>query len=138
MSFDLGKLNLSQSASLGYEFELVVPEVADPTGILLTVRGDKATEVQAFAKKMYNQMQAKEAMAKRKGKTVEPMSLEEAEDYAVEAAMVRLIGWKNFKNDKKEELAYSKENAEMVLRQAPWIRDAILEEAQNLGNFYKS
>mgnify|MGYP000440936567 CR=1 FL=1 len=137
MSFDLGKSNLTKLSSVGCEFELVVPEVSEATGIMMKVRGEKSAEVQAFAKRMYNQIQFKEAAAKRKGKPVEPMSLDEAEDYAVEAAMVRLIGWTNMKEDGVE-VPYNKENAERILREHPWIRDCIIEEAQNLGNFYKS
>lgn len=130
---DLSKNNLAEQAEAGYEFELLLPGTKDKTGAFVKVRGSNSKVVRAYARKKYQEMQLRDKMAKRKGKDDE-MTIEEAEDLAIESAVMRVIGWKGIAEDNKE-IAFSKENAERVLREHSWIREQIMEESEDLLNF---
>lgn len=132
--FDLAKNNFAEAAEQGYEFELRLPGTNEATGAFITVRGDQSKTVKAYARKKYNEFKMKEQAARRRGKEVEDMTLEEAEELAIESAIVRIIGWKGIMENGKE-LPFSKEVAERVLKDHPWIRDAVTEESSQLLNF---
>lgn len=134
MTFDLKNHNYTEIAEAGYEFELKLPGTGEGTGAFITVRGDQSRTVKAFGRKKYSEFKLREQQAKRRGKDVEDMTLEEAEELSVESAVVRIIGWKNITEAGKE-VPFTKENAERILKEYPFIKDQILEEAGNLLNF---
>lgn len=134
MSFDLNKNNFADAAEAGYEFELLLPGTQEPTGAFITVRGDQSKTVKAYARKKYAEFKLREQSAKRRGKDPEDMSLEEAEDLSIEAAIVRVIGWKGI-TEGKTEVAFSKENAERIFKEHSWIREAVMEESTQILNF---
>ena len=131
---DLKVTNLAESAEAGYEFELLLPESLERTGGFVKVRGRMSAPVRNHAKRKYTEYTQKENQAKRKGKEVEAMSIDDAEDAAIENAIIRIISWRGIGKDGVE-LPFTKENAEQILREHTWIRDAILEESDNLLNF---
>jgi hypothetical protein len=130
---DLKKTNYAESAEAGYEFELLLPGTNEPSGAFITVRGDQSKTVKAYARKKYGEFKAREQMNRRRGKE-EEMTLEEAEDLAIEAAVVRVIGWKGI-SDGGDTVAFNKENATRVFREHPWIREQVMEVAQDILNF---
>lgn len=133
MSFDLVKQDFSKAAEGGYTFELILP-TGTPSGAKLVVIGDMSPTVKAYSRRRYSEFQQKQSIAKRKNKDPEDMSLEEAEEYAVEAALVRLVGWEGITSDGKP-VEFSKEKAKQVLTEHSWIRDAIVQEASDVTNF---
>ena len=132
--FDLAKTNISEMSEVGHRFELVLPEVNKPTGAFVTVRGDNSKTVKDFARKQYEALQAKAKQARRRNKDPEDMSLQEAEDMAVESAYVRLIGWEGI-GEKGKLLEFNEENAKRILKEHTWIRQAVLDEAGLLAKF---
>lgn len=130
---DLSKTNFSKAAESGYEFELKLP-TGEATGAFITVRGDQSPTVKNYARKKYNEFKIKEQAARRRGKDPEDMTLEEAEDLAVEAAIVRVIGWRGITEGNKE-LEFTAENATRIFREHNWIREQVAEEASQLLNF---
>lgn len=134
MAFDLKKNNLSKLAEAGFEFEVLLPETLEPTGIFITVRGKESPVVKAYGRKKFQEFQQKESVAKRRGKELEPMSLEEAEELSVESAVLRVIGWRGVQEDGVD-VPFSKENAERILLEHAWIREQVIEESDNLSNF---
>ena len=132
--FDLSKNNLAEAAEAGFEFELRIPGTNEPTGALVTVRGSESKKVKEYARKTYNQIRLKEQSLKRRGKDPEEMTLEEAEDLAVESAIVRVISWKGIAEAGKE-VEFTRENAQRIFKEHSWIRDQIMEESQQLLNF---
>jgi len=134
MGFDLTKNNLGEKAEAGYEFELLLPEVQEKTGAFITVRGVQSPKVKAYSRKVFSQMQSKEQMAKKRGKDVEPMTLDEAEDMAIDAAFVRMISWKGVE-EKGKPVEFTEENVKRVLREHSWIREQVLSESDQLSNF---
>ncbi len=134
MTFDLAKHNYTEIAEAGYEFELKLPGTGEGTGVFITVRGDQSKTVKAFGRKKYSEFKLREQQAKRRGKDVDDMTLEEAEDLGIESAIVRVIGWKNITENGKE-VAFTKENAERIFKEYSWIKDQVMEEAGQLLNF---
>lgn len=133
MSFDLIKQDFSVAAETGYTFELNLPTGA-PSGAKLTVLGDLSPAVKNYSRRKFAEYQQKQVIARRKNKDPDEMSLDEAEDLAVESALVRLIGWEGIKENGKD-VPFTKEKAAEVLKAHPWIREAIVQEASDILNF---
>lgn len=133
--FDLSKNDVSKSAEAGFEFELVMPGSVDSTGAFITVRGELSNIVKQFDKKSYNEYQMQLQAAKRKNKDKEyTISLDEAEEMAVNAAVNRVISWRGLA-DAGVEIQFSKQVAETILKDHPWIREQIMEESKLALNF---
>jgi 20S proteasome alpha/beta subunit len=130
--FDLQKHDFTKSSELGYTFELKLPDGSN-SGAKLTVIGDLSPVVKNFARKRFAEYQQRQAIAKRKGREDE-MTLEEAEETAVEAALVRLVNWEGI-TDNGKPVEFSKDKAREVLTQHSFIREQVLEEAGFVQNF---
>lgn len=128
---ELNSVNLAAQAAVGYSLELVHPATGDKLGGVITIRGDESKEVQNFNRKRFQELQKRERM--NKGKSTD-YTLAEIEDICIESAIVRCMGWKNIKKDGIE-LEFNKENAEMVFRDYPWIRNQVMEAASDLNLF---
>lgn len=138
MGFDLKKNNLADKAEAGYRFELTIPEVNTPTGAFVTVRGKEADVVKKYARKRFAEIQFKENAQRNRNRNGEAsqMTIEEAEDLAVDTAYVRIISWEGFEED-GEPLEFNEANGKKVLKDHPWIRDQIITESDMLVNFIK-
>ena len=134
MTFDLAKHNYTEIAEEGYKFELKLPGTGEGTGVFITVRGDQSKTVKAFGRKKYSEFKLREQQAKRRGKEVDDMTLEEAEELSIESAVIRVIAWENITENGKE-VAFTKENAERIFKEHSWIKDQVMEEAGQLLNF---
>jgi hypothetical protein len=132
MAFDVKIQDFSKSAEVGYEFELKLPTGAGSEAYL-TVIGAQSPTVKQYAKRKFQEYQQRQQIAKRKGKE-EEISLDEAEELAVEGALVRLVGWRGITEEGKE-VKFSKDKAREILTQHPWIREQIMEESDFVGNF---
>lgn len=132
MAFDVKKQDFSAAAEIGYEFELKLPTGAG-SGAYLTVIGSQSPTVKQYAKRKFQEYQQRQQIAKRKGKE-EEISLDEAEELAIEGALVRLVGWRGITEEGKE-VKFSKEKAREILTQHSWIREQIMEESDFVGNF---
>jgi len=133
MAFDLIKQDFSKAAEEGFTFELKLPTGAS-SGAKLTVIGDMSPSVKNYSRKKFAEFQMKQSIAKRKGRDVEEMSLEEAEELAVESALVRLVNWQGIEEEGKD-VPFSKDKAKEVLMQHSWIREAVMQESSDLTNF---
>ena len=131
---DLVKTDIAAAAEAGVEIELTLPKSNTPTGAFIKVRGEEAEVVRNNARKGYNQMQARAAMLRKRGKEDEPMTLEEAEDNLVESAIVRVIGWRGITEEGKA-VEFNAENARRVFKKHPWIRDQVIEESKGILYF---
>ena len=130
---DLNSLDLSKDAEAGYELTLVHPVSGDDLDGVIRVRGDKSKAIQAFSRKRVNELQRRERMLKGKGKD-ENLSIEELEQMHIESGIARVISWKNIKKD-GEDLPFTKENAEAVFKEYPWILEQTLDASSNLNLF---
>ena len=134
MGFDLKANDLAAKAESGYEFELKVPGTFEDTGAFIKVRGEQSKTVKAFTRKKFEEYQRKVAAEKRRGKVNDDISLDEAEELAVESAVVRIISWKGIEEDGKD-VPFTKENAERILTEHSWIREQVMEASNELTNF---
>lgn len=134
MSLDLAKTNLADAADAGYEFEIKLPGSGDPTGAFITVRGEMSKVVKNYSRQKFREFQLKEQQAKRRGKESQEMTLEEAEDLAIETTLVRVIDWRGITENGKD-VPFTKENAERIFREHSWIREQVMEESSQLLNF---
>lgn len=133
MAFDLIKQDFNKAAEQGFTFDLKLP-TGENSGAKLTVIGDMSGTVKAYSRKKFAEYQMKQSIAKRKGKDMDDLSLEEAEELAVEAALVRLVDWSGIQEEGKE-VKFSKEKAREVMLAHSWIREAVMQEAADLTNF---
>ena len=133
MALDLAITNVAAAAESGYEFELLHPATGEGTGGFLTIRGENSRTVQQHARKVVTEMQKREKVAKGKGKDVD-LTIAELEASAVERAVVRIISWKGIQEN-GEDVPFTKENAERILKDHSWIREVLMEESSNLSNF---
>jgi hypothetical protein len=131
--FDLQKQDFSKAAEAGYTFELKLPTGAG-SGAKLTILGDMSSTVKAYSRRKFQEYQQKQSIAKRKGKDLDDMDLDEAEQLGVESTLVRLVGWEGITEDGKE-VPFSKDKASEVLTAHSWIRDAIMQESSDVTNF---
>ncbi len=134
MTFDLAKHNYAEIAESGFKFELKLPGTGEGTGVFITVRGDQSKTVKAYGRKKYNEFKLREQQAKRRGKEVDDLTLEEAEELSIESAVIRVIDWENITENGKP-VAFTKENAERIFKEYTWIKDQVMEEAGQLLNF---
>ena len=130
---DLNSLDLSKDAEAGYELTLVHPVSGDDLDGVIRVRGDKSRQIQAFSRKRVNELQRRERMQKGKGKDTD-LSIEELEQMHIESGIARVISWKNIKKD-GEDLPFTKENAESVFKDYPWVLEQVLDASSNLNLF---
>lgn len=134
MAFDLVKNNLSTIAEAGYEFEITLPGSGEGTGAFVTVRGSESKTVKAYQRKKFAEYQMRQKTARKRGRDEDDLSLEEAEELAVEAAVGRIIQWKGLEESGKEVL-FSPENATRILTEHSWIREQVMEASNDLLNF---
>lgn len=132
MSFDLVKHDFSAAAEQGHSFNPTYPN-GETSDAKLTVIGDLSPAVQNHNKASFLKMQAQEQKAKRQGKE-NPLSLDEAENYSVDSALVRLVGWEGITENGKP-VEFTKDKAEQVLREHSWLREQIFKEAADASNF---
>jgi|DEB19_MinimDraft_2_1074335.scaffolds.fasta_scaffold07447_2 hypothetical protein len=124
MSFDA----VSESEA-GYEFELKSKDEITGTGVFVTVLGKHADSVNKWVTKIVNTQIRENQIAARKGKQVDPKSLEEIKEQNIEGAVLRVTGWRNVSQP------FSKELLTTVLKRNPHFIDQIIQESDNLGNF---
>jgi len=133
MTLDLSITNIAAQSESGYEFELLHPATGEGTGGFVLIRGEKSRTVQNHARKIVTEMQKREKVAKGKNKEIE-LSIEDYEDMAVDRAIVRIISWRGIQEN-GQDVPFNRENAERILKEHPWIREAVMEESDNLLNF---
>lgn len=127
MGFDISKRDLTEIAEAGYEFELLLPGSGEKTDAFVKVRGDQSKIVKNYTRKKYDEIGVR---SKRKT----PVTLEEAEEFAVEGAVIRIISWRGIEEDGKE-VPFTVENATRILSKHSWIREQIQEAASEQLNF---
>lgn len=132
--FDLTKNDLGAIAEVGYEFNLALP-TGEPTSVYITVLGDMSPTVKNFHRKRFAEMKAQEQAFRRRNPHKEmEMSLDEAEEFAVEAAAIRVKAWRGL-GEGGVAVDCTPENVRRVLKQHTWIREQIQTEASELLNF---
>ena len=135
MALNLSVLNVSEVSESGIDMELVHPATGEGLDAWVRVRGKDSRTVQNHARKVVNDMQKREKIAKGKNKDAD-MSIEELEMLAVERAVIRIISWRGIEED-GQPVPFTVENATRVLKDNPWIREQVLENSDDLTGFFR-
>ena len=135
MALNLSVLNVSEVSESGIDIELVHPATGEGLDAWVRVRGKDSRTVQNHARKVVNDMQKREKIAKGKNKDAD-MSIEELEMLAVERAVIRIISWRGIEED-GQPVPFTVENATRILKDNPWIRDQVLENSDDLTGFFR-
>lgn len=130
-SLDITAFNAIAESEQGFDMELKATD-GTGTGVILTVIGRYSDAVQKWSKKVFSDYQQELNLAKRKGKEPPEKSIDELRAQNIEGALVRVIGWKNVKQE------FSKDLLKQVLANNPHWVDAIIEESDNAANFTKA
>ena len=135
MALNLSVLNVSEVSESGIEIELVHPATGEGLDAWVRVRGKDSRTVQNHARKVVNDMQKREKIAKGKNKDAD-LSIEELEMLAVERAVIRIISWRGIEED-GQPVPFTVENATRILKDNPWIREQVLENSDDLTVFFR-
>ena len=135
MALNLSVLNVSEVSESGIDIELVHPATGEGLDAWVRVRGKDSRTVQNHARKVVNDMQKREKIAKGKNKDAD-MSIEELEMLAVERAVIRIISWRGIEED-GQPVPFTVENATRILKNDPWIREQVLENSDDLTGFFR-
>lgn len=113
----------------GHEFELLGTDGVTGTGIKLTVIGKHSEPVTKWISKVVSQSMREQNMAARRGKPVEPKSLDELREQNIDGACVRVTGWSGVKQPFAQDLLRT------ALKRNPHFIDQVVEHSDDLGNF---
>lgn len=102
------------------------------TGVSLNIIGKNSDPVQQIVRKMMRKRQADELIASRKGKPVEPMSVEDMEEQGLELAVVRVTGWKGVTQE------FDKAILKTALKNNPHWVEQIVDASNDEANFTKA
>jgi hypothetical protein len=98
-------------------------------GVTLCIVGRHSDIVVRWLSVLVNGYQREQALAARKGKTVEPKSMDEIKAQNIEGAVIRVTGWENVTQEFSVALM-----RKALTRNPHWV-DQILEASDDLGNF---
>lgn len=130
---DLSRQDPAKSAEVGFEFNVVLPDGTE-TDATIKVRGKNSKVVQAFSRKLLQEMNQADQVKRRRGKGDEPMTPEEAEEISCRVSANRIISWSGLGKDGVE-LKFDADTAEQVMKDYPFLREQIMFESDNLLNF---
>lgn len=134
--FDLKSLPSVKAASeAGHRFEPRYPG-GEPIGATITVRGPESEPVKRLVREQMAQLQQREALARKRGRDAEALTLEELRQQSIDLAVAYTIDWEGFASA-GEPMAPTEANLRAVYTDHSWLRRQVIDEAQELGNFVK-
>jgi len=128
---DLESFDAVVESEGGYEFELKQTDGITGTGVFVTVLGKHADVVVKWTTNLINAWNREQALAKRKGKDVEPKSLDELREQNIEGCAIRVTGLRGIKQE------FSADLLKRALKRNPHWVEQIVNESDDLGNFPK-
>ena len=115
---DLSSLDVVKSSNEGAEFELVHPVTGKGLGIFISVLGNDSDTYRHAV-----EVRAQRTLRKSK-KQRQQISLEEAENQAIEILAACTIGWTGLVENGKE-IPFSESNARALYKKYPWMKDQV-------------
>jgi hypothetical protein len=134
--FDPKSLPSVKAASeIGHTFEPRYP-FGDPIGATITVRGPESELVKRLVREQMAQLQQREALARKRGRDPEALTLEELRNQSIDLAVAYTIDWNGF-IEAGAPLQPTEANLRAVYTDHSWLRRQVIDEAQELGNFVR-
>lgn len=142
---DLSSLDTVAACDAGAEIELLHPVNKTPLGIFIKVLGKDSAVFKGHLRQSLNDRLAKQASAKRRGKDLEPSTIEDGEREGLEALAVCTVGWWSVDGEERvptikfrgQDLPFTRENVKMLYAALPWIKQQVDEGIGDLANFLK-
>ncbi|WP_439259486.1 hypothetical protein [Lonepinella sp. BR2930] len=133
---DFSKLDTVKAAETTHKFAVLHPVTGEETGALIDVYSAESNPVRHYASTVLRKLQKQEFDNNRSRKP-KFKDLDELQEDAIEACIVRIAGWQNVQWDSKE-LEFNEDNARKLLTACPWLREQVIEHSDNLANFLKA
>jgi len=131
---DLSALDMTKFCNNPVRVELKHPITNAPLGIFISVLGKDSDTFREHLRTTVNEKSRKAAMAARRGKEVEPETLEQAEAQGVDLLIVCTVGWENVTFE-GEDLEFNVPNARRVYSKLRWIRGQVDNAVDDLELF---
>ncbi|WP_448508784.1 hypothetical protein [Immundisolibacter sp.] len=132
--FDIAELNTVKACDKGAELELLHPVTSEPLGIFIKVLGKDSTVFRDHIRDSVNDRIRREQMARKRGKDIEPTTVEKAESEAVDLLVLCTLGWRNMIMN-GEAVEFNVPNARRIYTEYPWIRKQVDDGVANLELF---
>lgn len=100
------------------------------TGIIIQVLGSESEKVQEWTNRQANRIRTQATQKSVTGKD-KVRTAEEDDEYIIESAAVRVVGWKGLKDE------YTKDNATRLMSRNVHVRMQVLTASNDLGNYSK-
>lgn len=133
MAISLSDLNVEAQSEKPYEFEVVDDNNGKGTGIFLSVLGSHSKTISDFVAKTLNAQRRVAALKARKrdNKDTDFTPVEDDIDFSIELAAIRIVAWRGITEP------FSPENAQLLCRTNPIIKQQVIEASDDVKNFTK-
>lgn len=123
--------DLDLTAASDTPFDLEILNIKGvKTGIIIQVLGSESEKVQEWTNKQANRIRTQATQKSVTGKD-KVRTAEEDDEYIIESAAVRVVGWKGLKDE------YTKDNATRLMSRNVHVRMQVLTASNDLGNYSK-
>lgn len=137
MSFNSQSTTAAAASEAGYAFEPDYPGTSTPIGATLVLRGPNSEAVRAHQARRFDLAQARELGYKRRGKEAPALTLDELDASLTDLAVVYVMRWSGVDDAQGQPIACTPDNARQLFTDHPWLRDKVIFEGQQLGNFIR-
>jgi hypothetical protein len=132
-ALDLGSLDTAAACDKGFELELAHPITRAPLGQFITVVGKDSKQFRDHVRRASNDRLRKQATQQRRGKDMEPPTVEQIEAEAIELLVNCTTGFREVNYGGP--LTYSEANARKLYTEQSWVRSQVDEAIGDLENF---
>jgi len=122
-------LDLTAASDTPFNLELLNTKGVK-TGVALQVLGSESEKVQEWTNRQANRIRTQATQKSVTGKE-KVRTAEEDDEYIIESAAIRVVGWSGLAEP------YSKENATRLMGRNVHIRMQVLQASNELGNYSK-
>ena len=122
-------LDLTAASDTPFDLE-VLNTKGVKTGLTLQVLGSESEKVQDWTNRQANRIRTQATQKSVSGKD-KVRTAEEDDEYIVESAAIRIVGWSGLKDE------YTKDNATRLMARNVHIRMQVLQASNDLGNYSK-
>ena len=130
VSFSIDELDITKKCDESIDMDYIDAN-GKKTGIVLLVLGSQSPRVQGWVRRELNRRRKQNAFIQKRGKDVEPETVEDDEEFSNEAAAVRIVGWRGIKQEYTPELAIH------LMTINSLMRDQVFKASNEIGNFTK-
>jgi hypothetical protein len=131
---DLSSLDTAAACEKGFELELVHPVTKAPLGQFISVLGKDSKTFRDHIRRASNDRLRKQAMAQRRGKDADVLTIEQIEAEAIDLLVVCTTAFRDV-SYKGAMLVFSEDAARKLYTEQTWIRGQVDEAVGDLELF---